>query len=55
MKKFLGIIKLIFLLQVYVLFSNFQEETEGIILGSESVEEYIPFLENKKIGLVSNS
>ena len=55
MKKFLGIIKLIFLLQVYVLFSNFQEETEGIILGAESVEEFIPFLENKKIGLVSNS
>ena len=55
MKKFLGIIKLMFLLQVYVLFSNFQEETEGLILGAESVEEFIPFLENKKIGLVSNS
>ena len=55
MKKFLVIIKLIFLLQVYVLFSNFQEETEGVILGAESVEEFIPFLENKKIGLVSNS
>ena len=55
MKKFLGIIKLMFLLQVYVLFLNFQEETEGVILGAESVEEFIPFLENKKIGLVSNS
>ena len=55
MKKFLRIIKLIFLLQVHVLFSNFQEETESIILGAESVEEFIPFLKNKKIGLVSNS
>ena len=55
MRGFLTIINFIFFLQVYVLFSNFQEEKETIILGAESIEEFIPFLENKKIGLVSNS
>jgi uncharacterized protein YbbC (DUF1343 family) len=55
MRRFLKIIQFIFFLQVHVLFSNFQEETETIILGAESIEEYIPFLENKTIGLVSNS
>ena len=55
MRGFLTIINFIFFLQVHVLFSNFQEEKETIILGAESIEEFIPFLENKKIGLVSNS
>ena len=55
MRSFLTIIKVIFFLQVHVLFSNFQEETKTIILGAESIEEFIPLLENKKIGLVSNS
>ena len=55
MRGFLTIINFIFFLQVHVLFSNFQEEKETIILGAESIEEFIPLLENKKIGLVSNS
>lgn len=55
MRRFLAIIKFVFFLQVHVLFSNFQEETKTIIPGAESLEEFIPFLENKKIGLVSNS
>ena len=55
MRGFLTIFNFIFFLQVHVLFSNFQEVKETIILGAESIEEFIPFLENKKIGLVSNS
>lgn len=55
MRRFFTIIKFIFFLQVHVLFSNFQEETETIILGAESIEEFLPFIENNKIGLVSNS
>ena len=55
MRGYLTIINFIFFLQVHVLFSNFQEEKETIILGAESIEEFIPLLENKKIGLVSNS
>ena len=55
MKKFLRIIKLIFLLQFHILFSNFQEEIDRIIPGAESIHEYISMIENKKIGIVSNS
>ena len=55
MGNFFTIIKFIFFLQVHILFSNFQEETETIILGAESIEEFLPFVKNKKIGLVSNS
>lgn len=55
MRRFFTIIKFIFFLQVHVLFSNFQEETETIILGAESIEEFLPIIENNKIGLVSNS
>tara|TARA_B100000575_G_scaffold249550_1_gene215997 strand:+ start:2833 stop:4002 length:1170 start_codon:yes stop_codon:yes gene_type:complete len=55
MKRFLIIIKFIFLLQVHILFSNFQEEIETIIPGAESIDEYISLIKNKKIGIVSNS
>ena len=55
MKMFFRLIKIIFLLQFHILFSNFQEEFETIIPGAELIEEFIPLLENKKIGLVSNS
>ena len=55
MRRFLIIIKFIFFLQVHVLFSNFQERKETIIVGAESIQEFLPFLENKNIGLVSNS
>ncbi len=49
------IIKFIILLQVHILFSNFQEEIDRIIPGVESMEEYLSLIENKKIGIVSNS
>ena len=55
MRRFLIIIKFIFFLQVHILFSNFQERKETIIVGAESIQEFLPFLENKNIGLVSNS
>ena len=55
MKRFLRIIKFIFLLQFHILFSNFQEEIKTIIPGAESIEEYLSLIENKKIGIVSNS
>ena len=55
MRRFFKIIKFIFLLQVHILFSNFQEELKTIILGAELTEEFVPLLEGKNIGLVSNS
>ena len=55
MRRFFSIIKFIFLLQFHILFSNFQKKTETIVLGAESIEEFLPILENKNIGLVSNS
>ena len=53
--RFFRMIKFIFLLQFHILFSNFQKKTETIVLGAESIEEFLPMLENKNIGLVSNS
>ena len=55
MRRFFSIIKFIFLLQFHILFSNFQKKTETIVLGAESMEEFLPMLKNKNIGLVSNS
>ena len=55
MRRFFNVFKFIFLLQFHILFSNFQKKTETIVLGAESIEEFLPMLENKNIGLVSNS
>ena len=53
MRGFLTIINFTVFLQVHVLFQIFKKK-ETIILGLNQ-EEFIPLLENKKIGLVSNS
>ena len=55
MRRFFSITKFIFLIQFHILFSNFQKKTETIVLGAESIEEFLPMLEDKNIGLVSNS